>query len=100
MRTARQLPTLTLVLIRTLTLTLIIQVVLCTIASTVRIASEMGDSTVHTIIVDEAGATSELALPILLQLQPENIILVGGHYGVTLNIHTPTPNVDLYPKSP
>jgi hypothetical protein len=45
------------------------QVVLCTIASTSRVAHELPDATIHTVIVDEAGATSEIAMPLLLRLQ-------------------------------
>jgi len=56
------------------------QVVLCTIASTSRVASEMPESTIHTVIVDEAGATSEVSMPLLLRLQPRNIVLVGDHF--------------------
>ena len=45
---------------------------------------------VGTIIVDEAGAVAEYALPTLLNLQPENVVLVGDHFQLPpmTNIHT------------
>ena len=54
------------------------KVILCTIASTNRIVSDMQGAIIHTVVVDEAGATGETAMPLLLRLQPVNMILVGG----------------------
>ena len=40
----------------------------------------MRGTTCHTVIIDEAGATAETAMPLLLRLQPNNMILVGDHF--------------------
>ncbi len=37
------------------------------------------DLALDTIIVDEAGCVQEMAVPMLLRLHPNNLILVGDH---------------------
>lgn len=59
-------------------------IILCTIASTVRLLREWEEKTgeqlmVHTVIVDECGCTAESSMGMLLRLRPRNLILVGDH---------------------
>ena len=47
------------------------RVILCTIGASSRLVNELEHSPrVHTAILDEAGATSEVAIPLLLRLDP------------------------------
>lgn len=55
-----------------------IKIFISTIASSHRIYNSIGNS-IDTIIVDEAGATSEMQLFPLIRLKPKNLILVGDH---------------------
>lgn len=60
------------------------KIILCTIASTKRLVREWmaetgEDLRVHTVIVDECGCTAESSVALLLNLQPDNLILVGDH---------------------
>ena len=61
------------------------RIILCTIASTPRLMRDWDELMpnepleVHTIIVDECGCTAESSTPMLLKLQPKNLILVGDH---------------------
>jgi hypothetical protein len=66
------------------------ELILCTIASTVRLMREwedadkehngaLGSFEVHTAIIDECGCTPESSVALLLRLQPSNLVLVGDH---------------------
>ena len=55
-----------------------IKIFISTIESSHRIYNSVNNS-IDTIIVDEAGATSEMQLFPLFRLKPKNIILVGDH---------------------
>lgn len=55
-----------------------IRIIICTIATSHRIYRIM-KKTIHTVILDEAGATVELDIPSLIRLMPLNMILIGDH---------------------
>ena len=58
------------------------QLVLCTIASTSRLLREWEEHVkqplrVHTVVVDECGCTPESSTALLLNLRPQNLVLLG-----------------------
>ena len=59
--------------------------ILCTIASTSRLLREWEEHNqnaslnVHTVIVDECGCTPESSTALLLNLRPQNLVLLGDH---------------------
>ena len=60
------------------------QIILCTIASTSRLLREWEENVkkplqVHTVVVDECGCTPESSTALLLNLQPQNMVLLGDH---------------------
>ena len=60
------------------------QLVLCTIASTSRLLREWEEHVkqplrVHTVVVDECGCTPESSTALLLNLRPQNLVLLGDH---------------------
>ena len=60
------------------------QIFLATIASTSRLLRDweehVGEElTIHTVIVDECGCTTESSVALLARLNPQNLLLVGDH---------------------
>lgn len=62
------------------------RLILCTIASVSRLLREWEEHAsgnplvVHTVIVDECGCTPESSTALLLNLRPENVVLLGDHH--------------------
>lgn len=57
-----------------------VRVYLSTVASAYKLYALFGSTRkINTIILDEAGATTELNIPSLIRLQPTNIIMIGDH---------------------
>lgn len=57
-----------------------VRVYLSTVASAYKLYALFGTTRkINTIILDEAGATTELNIPSLIRLQPTNIIMIGDH---------------------
>jgi len=52
---------------------------ICTIGSIGKLMSTHEGLKVHTVFIDEAGSTSEIAMASILRLHPENIVLIGDH---------------------